>query len=365
MNILFVSTVDLDKNGISTFIISHAMSLAKKNEVSIVAPNKVQYIIKRNLSKHNILLYEFPNRKKHPLKYFFNLISIIKNHHYDVLHVNGNSSTMALELIAGKIAGCKNRIAHSHNTTTEHPIINKILYPIFNFGLTERMACSDEAGKWLFKDKKFIIIQNGVDLRLYKPDIRKRNKIRNQFNLNDNDIVLGNIGVFNYQKNQQFLIKLLSDLNSSYKLILIGDGEKKSELLTQVKTLNLADRVIFAGKINNVSDYLSAFDLFLMPSRFEGLPFALVEAQASGLKCVVSNRISHSSNLTDNVNYLNIENYTKWVDFIKKIKIESFNSRIKNIQDIQELISNKGYDEKENLKLFNKTLDELLFLNNA
>ncbi|WPU43738.1 hypothetical protein [Limosilactobacillus reuteri] len=121
-----------------------------------------------------------------------------KNHHYDVLHVNGNSSTMALELIAGKIAGCKNRIVHSHNTTTEHPIINKILYPIFNFGLTERMACSDEAGKWLFKDKKFIIIQNGVDLRLYKPDIRKRNKIRNQFNLNDNDIVLGNIGVFNY-----------------------------------------------------------------------------------------------------------------------------------------------------------------------
>ncbi|MGI1803922.1 glycosyltransferase [Limosilactobacillus reuteri] len=360
MKILFVSTVDLDKNGISTFIISHAISLAKKNEVSIVAPNKVQYIIKKNLSEHNILLYEFPNRKKHPLKYFFSLISIIKNNHYDVFHVNGNSSTMALELSAGRIAGCRNRIAHSHNTTTEHPIINKLLYPIFDHELTGRMACSEDAGKWLFKSKKFIVVNNGVNLELYKPNLNKRKEIRHKFNLNKDDILLGNIGVFNYQKNQQFLIDLLNNLDTSYKLMLIGDGSLKTELMTQIKKLNLSDRVIFTGKVNNVFDYLSSLDLFLMPSHFEGLPFALVEAQASGLQCIVSDNISSSSNLTDNVNYLSINDSETWIEFIKNMQIKSYDYRVRNIKNVQRMIRDKGYDEIENVKKFNEELLNIL-----
>ena len=360
MRILFINTIDLDKNGITTFIVENARYLAKNNNVCIAAPNVVDNKLKQKLKRHNIPLYQMANRNSNPFRYFINLIRVIKKENFDLIHVNGNSSTMVLELLAGKLAGCRKRIAHSHNTTTEHPFINKLLHPLFDLVLTDRMACSEEAGKWLFDNKKFIVVNNGVNLGKYAPKYELRKRVRHMYHIDDNDILLGNVGYFNYQKNQEFLIKLLPKLNTKYKLILIGDGYNNLKLKGLVNFYNLEDRVIFTGNVDNVSDYLSALDLFVMPSRFEGLPFALVEAQAAGLLCVVSSKISKQANLSDNIIYANIESLNSWLRSIETLKIPSYKNRVQKLNTIQAIIRKRGYDANENKKYFEKQLLKIL-----
>lgn len=351
MRILFINTINLEKNGISTFIINNARTLSLNNEVTILAPNKVSLKTKENLKSLGITIIQLPSRKQKLKSYFYNLIKIIKNKKYDIVHINGNSTTMAIELLAAKIAGYGIRITHSHNTKTEHPIINKILKPIFNYYVDYRLACSQEAGEWLYGDKKFTIINNGVDLEKLRPKTQERINIRKKLKLAPNDFLLVNVGYFNYQKNQEFLIQMLPFLDTSYKLLLIGNGTNFVKCKQLTIKLNLEKRIIFAGVQNNIADYLSASDIFLMPSQFEGFPFALIEAQASGLQCLVSNRITRKTNLTGNVNYLDISNFKIWANKIKKIsKNINYSKRIKSIESIQNQLSKKGYNQEENAK---------------
>lgn len=360
MKILFINTIDLDKNGITTFIMGNSEFLARNHNVYIVAPNIVNENLKKELEEHRITLYQITNRKSNPLRYFVKLIKFIRKEKFDLIHVNGNSSTMVLELLAGKIAGCQTRIAHSHNTTTEHPFINKLLYPFFELCLTNRMACSQEAGKWLFNNKKFIVVNNGVDLNKYVPKHKIREKIRQMYCISNGDILLGNVGYFNYQKNQEFLIKLLPKLKANYKLMLIGDGYNKQKLRQLVHFFKLEGRVIFTGNVDNVSEYLSALDLFVMPSRFEGLPFALVEAQAAGLWCIISSKISKQANLSDNVIYADIASQNLWVKKIETLKIPSYKDRMQMLSVTQTIIRERGYDANKNKIYFEEQLLKIL-----
>lgn len=361
MKILFINTVKLDKNGISTFILNNAKYLSRSNKVSILASNKVDPSIKSFLQVNGISLIEILNRNKKPLQYFEKLIRTIRNESFDVIHVNGNSSTMVVELLAAKLAGCKYRVAHAHNTVTEHTIIHNLLYPIFNACLTTRMACSKSAGQWLYRGKDFYVINNGVDIREYKPELKTRNIIRNRYKIKKSDILLGNIGLFNFQKNQQFLIPIIEKLDKKYKLLLIGEGPLKKTVKRSVDDHKLNSRVFFAGKVDNVKDYLSAIDLFVMPSNFEGLPFALVEAQASGLQCIVSNKVSKESNLTKNVNFISLNNVNAWVDMVLHLsKDYLFESRVASLNKIHQEIRNRNYDAQKNAKYLENIFKELL-----
>lgn len=365
MKILFINTINLEKNGISTFIINNAKVLSFNNDVTILAPNKVDSEIKENLRKLGIIIIQLPSRKKKLKSYFFNLVRIIKRKKYDIVHINGNSTTMAIELLAAKIAGYGIRVTHSHNTKTEHPTINKILKPMFNHYVDYRLACSQEAGKWLYGNKNFTVINNGVNLENLKPKDIIRINIRKRLNIKSNEFLLISIGYFNDQKNQEFIIQMLPFMNKSYKLLLIGNGTNFIRCKQLVTKLGLEKRVIFAGIQNNIADYLSASDIFLMPSRFEGFPFALIEAQASGLSCIVSSKITKKTNLTGNVIYLDITNFELWANKIIKIsKNIDYNKRVRAIDSIQNQLSNKGYDQEENAKkletLFEKYLNDSL-----
>ena len=220
MKILFINTIRLEKNGITTFILNNAKYLSQENyNVSILAPNNVNHELEKILEQNNIALFTLNNRKRKTLRYIKELAKIIKNNNFDVIHVNGNSSTMVLELFAAKLEGCRCRIPHSHNTVTEHIFIHGILYPLFNLLATDRMACSDAAGKWLYHNKQFFVIKNGVDINNYIPTSEIRNKIRKKLDLKSSDILLGNIGYFNLQKNQKFLIPIMKKLDKRFKLI--------------------------------------------------------------------------------------------------------------------------------------------------
>lgn len=352
MKILLINTVPLEKNGISTFIINSAVILSKRGlNVTILAPNLVDEILKNKLEQNNVQLKQIINRKRNPLNYVHELKKFLKKEQFDVVHVNGNSTTMALELFIAKLANVKLRIAHSHNTTTQHPVVNRLLRPLFNFSVNGRIACNEAAGKWLFKSKSFVVIPNGIDLMQYKFDVNKRKKIRLKLGIKDNEILLGHVGEFNYQKNQIFLIYLLKKLPSKYKLILIGKGKDLTNVKTAAVQRQLSDRIIFTGIVDNVQDYLAAMDIFLLPSRFEGQPFVLVEATASGLNCIVSNKVSRETNIANNINFVSLKNIGQW-----RCVIEQYlkpNREYKSSSNILSL-TEQGYNAYKNIdKLIN------------
>lgn len=351
MKVLLVSTNDLGDNGISTFIINNAKLLANEPDVQmdVLAPNEVDSKIKEDLATSGIRVFRIPNRNSKQLEYFKALVALLKKEKYDVLHVNGSSTIMSIELAAGFFAGVKVRIAHSHNTVTEHESLNKALRPAFEMFVNQRLACNEAAGKWLFKNKPFTVIDNGIFLDRYQYKQDTRNKVRKNLGISPDTILLGHVGGFNYQKNQAFLLKLLKRLPINYKLVLIGQGQLFDEVKAESEELILSDRVIFTGSINNVPDYLSAMDAFVLPSRFEGQPFVLIEASANGLPIIASEKVSQEVNLTGKIKFvpLKAELWSRSIQDLDHI------DRLVESQDNCEQLAYEGYDINTNaVKLF-------------
>lgn len=351
-----INTNYLEDNGISTFIIENSKLLANKGiNISIVAPNYVNSNIKKELSDYGIKLYEIPLRFSHPMKYFYKLFTVIKNGDFNIVHVNGNSGTMLIEIMAAFLAGVKVRIVHSHNTKTSHPLLNNITNPILELLVTQRFACNIAAGEWLFGNRKFWVIKNGLNLKPY------------QYKLNSQDyrdkIILGNVGRFNFQKNQEFLIDLIKKLNKNFVLLLIGSGDNLNLLKKLVHDSNLEDKVIFTGTVNNVHEYLKKMDIFLLPSRFEGQPYSVIEALASGLPVLISDTVSKEIHITGEMKFISIENTSKWIKEINEFDYEKYRT-IRNKESLENInaLRENGYDLETNvndmLKLYNKFIQD-------
>lgn len=350
MKILLASTVKLEANGISKFIVNMALELNKNGKmVEVLSAGKADSNIKNQLKQNKIKIIEINDRTKKPINYLIRLKNILIEDDIDILHVNGNSTTMSVELLAARLAHVKIRIAHSHNTTTEHPVLNILLRPLFEMNVTGRLACNYAAGKWLFGNKEFKVIQNGIYLSNYQFNLNLRKELRDKLKISNDNVVIGNVGYFNYQKNQEFLINLVSRMSSKYKLVLIGSGTNFTKDKLIVKEKGLANKVIFLGTVNNVNEYLNIFDVFVLPSRFEGQPFTLIESMANGLDSIVSNRVSKDTNLTSKVIYLSLNNVHSWINTIKRMNF-NYKERINNSVLYSKILRNKGYDVEHNTK---------------
>lgn len=353
--ILIISTVELSKNGISSCIINYNRRIASDDfEVDIVAPNFVEQDIKDLIIGNNMNLYELPIRKSNTINYFLKLRKTISVNKYDIVHVHGNSCTMAIELVAALLGGARTRVAHSHNTTCEHMISHRLLRPIFEISCNVRFACGKAAGKWLFQDREFTVIKNGIDLSLYNISEVKREELREQFGIKKDEIVLGHVGAFNYQKNHEFLVELMKRCDRAgekkFKLVLVGDGEFKDKIEKEVLAAELNEKIIFTGNVNNVPDFLQMMDLFLLPSRFEGLPYVLIEAQALMLPCLVSDKVSQESRITESVQFLSTDNIDDWVEKVRHSSIASkFRSNQLLVATWHAKIAEAGYDISRNI----------------
>jgi glycosyltransferase involved in cell wall biosynthesis len=208
---------------------------------------------------------------------------------------------------------------------------------------TDYCACSELAGEWKFPrfivNKKMRIMKNGVDLKLFSPSKETRENIRKRYNVEDSTLLLGHVGRFSEQKNQEFAIRILAEIvkrGVSCKLMFIGEGENFEEVIKLVRDLSLQNYVIFVGTVNNVCDYMQAMDVFILPSRWEGLPIVGIEAQAAGLPVFVSDKVTTEMKLVDNVTYLPISDETVWATAILSMKLDRLNNGT--------LIKNAGYD---------------------
>lgn len=360
MKVLMIPLVPFRRNGISSVICNIVNNIDNEAfDVNIVAINKPDNEYCQTVNAH---IYSIIRGKTKLFQYCYNLYKLIKKEKYDIVHIHGNSHTLAFELLIAKLAGCKKRIVHSHNTTCVYKLMNYMLTPLFNHLYTGALACGKDAGIWMFGKKNFTIINNGIDTERFAFNLAARKELRRKLCIQENEILICHVGCFNKQKNQNFLIEIFELLckkdPDKYKLLLIGTGDLIDEIKKKVNSSEIYSKVAFLGGINNVNLYLSASDLIVMPSLYEGFPVTLVEEQANGLPCVVSDNISEDVNITGEVTFIPLNNNPKqWVEAIERQKIIGDREE-KSAESIAKIVK-AGLDMKHEIKKLEKYYKEM------
>lgn len=239
----------------------------------------------------------------------------VNNSDYNIIHGHVRSTASIYLGIAKKHNMIT--IAHSHNTSSGKglaAVVKDILQKRIKRHSDYLLACSNEAGKWLFgkraiHKKNYFIMPNAIDMNKFSLDKNVRDAMRAKYKLDDK-LVVGTIGRFTEQKNPYFILKIIKELVSideNYIFLWVGDGELFEQIRANVITSGLNENVIFTGSINNANEIIMSMDLFLLPSKWEGLGIVLVEAQASNLVCLVSEQIPNEVIFTDLVYKLSLK----------------------------------------------------------
>lgn len=297
-------------------------------------------------------IYKFSFKEdKNIIRFIKELKKFFKENKYDIIHCN-DTGLGVIYLFYAKKYGSKIRIAHSHATSVESGIkgfIKKILQKKYVKYANYYFACSKMAGEYLFKDKKFYIVKNGVDYSrfLYQEEVRKT--LRKKYKIKDNEILIGNIGRLCEQKNQEFLIQVLNLLPSNYKLMIIGEGNLENQLKDKIIENHLENQVIILSPSKEIEKFYNAFDIFALSSIYEGLSIVGIEAQVNGLKSIISNLVSKEISISNNVSFLPLE-AKKWQEVIENIDIKR-NSKIEKSYEIKKCA-------KELEKIYKEVLEE-------
>lgn len=325
--VLIINTSGLGVGGITAHMVNYIGALKKEkydaNFTIIVSQQRDEQVLKKLSSLGCDLVY-FPDRKKELAKYTLSLIKLIRKSDFDVLHVHGNSSTMGIELMIGKIYKIPVRVAHSHNSKCEHKILHNLFSPLLRVSYTQAIACSKLAGDWIFGKNHFLILENAIELSKFKFNLDIRNKYRKKLNIDNDTLLIGHVGNFNEQKNQDFLIKVFYDIQKTCKskLVLIGEGPRLEYIKELVDELEIGDDVYFLGLRNDVNYWMQAMDVFVFPSKWEGFGMVLIEAQVSNLPIVASTEVPKVVKLTDKVCFVNLDDgISGWTEKILDVDV--------------------------------------------
>lgn len=312
-----------------------------------------------------------PNYTK-VVKYQKELQKIFKENNYKIVH--SHISTMSVfPLRAAKKAGVPIRIAHSHSTTNKKEkkknLLKQVLRPFSRVYATDYMCCSELAGRWLFGNKEYdkgniYLLNNAIDLDKFKYNESLRKEKRKELGINDDTLVIGHVGRFVEQKNHRFLIDIFNEIhkkNNNSVLLLAGQGPLMDEIKNKVISLKLEKNVKFLGQRNDIDKLYQAFDVFLLPSLYEGLPVVGVEAQATGLLCELSNDMTKEIKVLDTTRFISLntsaeewatiilDDYSKFKRHDTTSEITKNNFNIKNEaskleNEYSELLTNMGVE---------------------
>ncbi len=286
------------------------------------------------------------------IRYIRSIRKIVKDNHYQIVTCHTAHAAGFIVLLAAKQGGAPVRIAHSHNTSFGQPFLHKICIPLLNHFATDRFAVSVPAGIYMFGSKKpFTVINNAVDPAAFSFDKEKREKIRARFGF-QNQLVLGHVGRMTKQKNHSFLLDIFAAVHEKdpdARLLLIGIGELESEIREKAEHLGLINHISFLGSRPDVADLMQAMDVFVLPSIYEGLGRVAIEAQASGLPCVLADTIPPEARIVSEITVLSLRDTPqKWAEAI-------FSCRGKERKSGAEEIRRAGFDivkETEELQNF-------------
>lgn len=355
----------LNIGGAETFIYNILSEISTEYKIDIVLQtkeNKNQKLLKLCKNK-GVNLYYITPFEKNIIKSTLQVYRILKDNNYDIIHIHLNSLLNITAIIAG-VSARKKIILHSHNTkNNQGGKIGLLLHKINSYWINKlkiiRIACGEEAGKWMYNKNNFYIINNAIDLEKYRFNEQERNNLRSKLQIHRNEIVIGHIGRFVEAKNHYFLLKIFNEIlkeNSNYRLILIGNGKLEEKIKERAIEMNIIEKIIFLTNIQDTSRYYSIFDLFLFPSLFEGLPFVLVEAQTSGVKIIASDTITKEINITNSIKYLTlIKNEKYWSEYILEEKGNTKEIREKLYLSMKESIYDIKYEIKKIEKIYDNT----------
>ncbi len=347
----------LKMDGISAVIMNYCTHMdLNKFDITIMAGVPIEKVYKETCREYGIIVEELPQRKISSIVFFHVLNRKLRESRFDICHVHGNSATSVAELILARLNHIKVRIMHCHNSKCQHEKIHKILLPILKRMYTQAFSCSTLAGNWIFEEGKFTVITNGFETEQYQFHLEKREQYRQQMNL-EKCYVLGCVGRLNYQKNPWFVIKYFEQAaqkNSKLKLLMVGSGNEKKNIEEYVSKSQYRDRIIVYGESNDIAGLLSAMDLFLFPSRYEGLGISVVEAQISGLPCIVSENVPRDAQVGDRIRFLPIDEtkLSLWEETMEEFQHMEYN-RLNYYED------NKVRIEKYNIQDCAKQLEDI------
>lgn len=352
-------TTNLDLNGISSVIINYCKHInLNKFSITIFAGEPANEYYQKEFNKLKIKTVILPPRKPNTFKYYLALLKNLFKKNYDILHVHGNSSVMSIDLLVGYIAGIKVRIGHCHNSNGTSSKVHKLLMPLFNKLCTKRFACGVGPGEWMFAKKNYGILPNGIDISNFEFNLKIRNLQRKKLNL-ENFFVIGHVGRFNNQKNHEFILETFKYVASKKKeviLFLVGAGPNFNKIKQLIDCHPYKDRIILYGETNDIKEVYNMMDLFILPSKYEGFPLSLLEAQINGLYSIVSNKVAKDIDITANMEFLDIDDSKKWA-----IKInELIDKKIKRSKIDVEDDKIKKYDIKNNVKILEKEYTKLI-----
>lgn len=332
MRVLQIVKYNLEKNGISTFV-KNIVDFSKSQDmkVDVFVPGHVEnsFLLKElQINGSKVIVKKLKKNSMFRINIGVSLFYFLKNNKYDIIHINtGDPGLQASMVMAGKFAGVKTIVVHSHGCVEAYNILKRMYFNLSK--LIVKMfsnlfiTCSAEAQKFAFSNdiKDVMLLQNGVDPSKYYKDKTVAYKMRKKLNLSDDSIVIGHVGSFLKIKNHAFLIETLEVIKNkepNVKLLLLGDGPERNFIEQKVEEKELERNVIFLGNVDNVADYMQVMDVFVFPSIKEGTPFACLEAQAVGIPCVISTGVSQEAVIDkNNTTLLDLEEAkTIWADKI-------------------------------------------------
>lgn len=280
---------------------------------------------------------------QHPVAYRRALLRLFHTEHWTIVHSHINTLSV-FPLSAAKAAGVPVRIAHSHSTMGKGEygknLMKLVLRPFATVYPTHRFACSNYAGKWLFGKASFTVIPNAIELRDFRFSEQTRQQVRSELGLAPDTLLIGHVGRFMPQKNQSFLVDALLQLLHhvpNAMLAFVGDGPDKESVTRYVQQHGVQNHVFFLGQRSDVNRLYQAFDVFCLPSLYEGLGIVGIEAQRAGLPCFFSDAVPREVDITGSAQFLPIKSPDDWAESLRECNVAkrlSFPNQVFDSYDI-------------------------------
>lgn len=340
--------------GISTVVLNYYQHIDRTRFRFDCAVNNIKLGPNGNaLERLGCEFFHLPLKSRHLVKYCIKLAKLLSTHQYDAIHVH-NNMTSFVPLGIAKMYRVPIRIGHAHsayqkNNNVAYKVKEKIFQWILSKTATNLIGCSNEAAESIFgiskiAKSKTIVLRNAIDAQKFLYDARTSEEMRSSFGIGS-ELILGTVGNLGSEKNQQYLLRIGSELKNQgieFKMIIVGEGPLRDELNVLAKELEISDCVLFLGRRTDVPQVLMMFDCFVMPSLYEGFGIAALEAVASGLPVLLSDKIPSDLQVFDNCTYLSIEAPpSSWVEHILQRKAFVRELGVDTVRE-------KGYDIKDN-----------------
>lgn len=323
---------NIESGGVETYL-KDVYERINMNDLSIdvLVPGEIKYDPYADFFRKlgcKLIVCKIPqNNKMRYISLYKAVLQHLNRYKYDLIHVNtGNVTIQAVVLAAAKWKKVPIRISHSHGTVYTggrlHETIKKAMRNYINRNATIKLACSYLAAESLFGKShasEVIIAKNGINAENYRFDFKVRDRVRTDNGWNDK-FIIGSVGRLAPEKNYSFILKVFKEillLNEDCILVLVGDGEEKKRLKEEAVKLEIVNKVQFLGVRRDVPSVMQGYDVFVLASKREALGIVNIEAQATGLSCIISDAIPKEVDVTGNVTFLSLnDSYRKWAEVI-------------------------------------------------